>query len=49
MKTHTSSNKERNGPDIHGCVYDLKDGLINSILEIKAGTPIDSLYKYEFA
>ncbi|MFT3949093.1 MAG: carbonic anhydrase [Agriterribacter sp.] len=49
-KTSTIQNawKERNGPDIHGWVYDLKDGLINPILEIKAGTAIDSLYKYEF-
>lgn len=50
-KTSTIQNawKERKGPDIHAWVYDLKDGLINPILEIKAGTPIDSLYKYEFA
>lgn len=33
-------------PDLHGWVYDLKDGIINPVLEMKAGTPIDELYKY---
>lgn len=41
--------KKRKGPDIHGWVYGLKDGLINPILEIKAGSNIDPLYKYDFA
>ena len=34
-------------PDLHGWVYGLKDGIIKSIFEMKAGTPIDPLYEYE--
>lgn len=38
--------KERQGPALHGWVYDLKDGIINPVFEMKAGTPIDPLYQY---
>ena len=38
--------KKREGPDLHGWVYGLKDGLINPVLEIKANSPIDPLYEY---
>lgn len=38
--------KERNGPDLHGWVYGLKDGLINPVFEMKANTSIDPLYEY---
>ena len=41
--------KKRKGPHIHGWVYGLEDGLINPVLEIKAGTPVDRLYEYDFA
>ena len=34
-------------PDLHGWVYDLHDGLINPIVEMKAGTDIDPLYEFE--
>jgi len=34
-------------PDLHGWVYGLKDGLINPIFEMKAGTHIDQLYEYD--
>jgi carbonic anhydrase len=34
-------------PDLHGWVYGLKDGLINPVFEMKAGTHIDSLYEYD--
>jgi carbonic anhydrase len=34
-------------PDLHGWVYGLKDGIINPVLEMKAGTHIDPLYEYE--
>jgi carbonic anhydrase len=34
-------------PDLHGWVYGLKDGIINQVFEMKAGSPIDPLYKYE--
>ena len=39
--------KERNGPDLHGWVYGLKDGIINPVYEMKANTPIDPLYVYD--
>lgn len=34
-------------PDLHGWVYGLKDGIIKPVVEMKAGTHIDSLYEYE--
>jgi carbonic anhydrase len=34
-------------PDLHGWVYSLKDGLINPILEMKAGSHIDRIYQYD--
>ncbi|MFT3700749.1 MAG: carbonic anhydrase [Agriterribacter sp.] len=40
--------QERNGPDLHGWVYGLKDGLINPVLELRAGSKIDTLYRYDF-
>ena len=39
--------KNENRPDLHGWVYGLKDGLINPVFEMKAGTHIDKLYEYE--
>ena len=39
--------KERQSPDLHGWVYGLKDGLINPVFEMKAGTPIDPLYQFD--
>lgn len=35
-------------PDLHGWVYDLHDGLIKPIVEMKAGTDIDPLYEFDF-
>jgi carbonic anhydrase len=34
-------------PHLHGWVYGLKDGLINPVFEMSAGTAIDPLYSYE--
>lgn len=34
-------------PDLHGWVYDLHDGLIKPIAEMKAGTDIDPVYEYK--
>jgi carbonic anhydrase len=34
-------------PDLHGWVYGLKDGIIKPVFEMKAGSHIDPLYKYE--
>lgn len=40
--------KNEQRPDLHGWVYDLHDGLIKSIVEMKAGTPLpDPLYGYK--
>lgn len=36
-----------NRPDLHGWVYDLHDGIIHPIVEMKAGTDIDPLYEFE--
>jgi carbonic anhydrase len=33
-------------PDLHGWVYDIKDGIIKPVFEMKAGTHIDELYEY---
>ncbi|MBM3417265.1 MAG: carbonic anhydrase [Bacteroidetes bacterium] len=38
--------KHENRPDLHGWVYDLKDGIIKPVFEMPAGTPIDGVYKY---
>ena len=38
--------KNRQGPDIHGWVYGLKDGLIKPVFEMKANTAIDPLFEY---
>jgi carbonic anhydrase len=39
--------KDGNGPDLHGWVYGLKDGIINPVFEMKAGTHIDPLYEFD--
>ena len=39
--------KEERRPDLHGWVYGLKDGIINPLLDMKAGTHIDPLYEYD--
>ena len=39
--------KHEQRPHLHGWVYGLKDGLINPIFEMKAGTHIDQLYEYD--
>ena len=39
--------KNEQRPDLHGWVYGLKDGLINPLFQMKAGTHIDALYEYD--
>lgn len=34
-------------PHLHGWVYGLKDGIINPVFEMNAGTHIDELYEYD--
>jgi carbonic anhydrase len=38
--------KHEQRPELHGWVYGLKDGIISSVFEMKAGTHIDELYEY---
>ncbi|MBS1748748.1 MAG: carbonic anhydrase [Bacteroidetes bacterium] len=38
---------KRNEPHLHGWIYGLKDGLIKPVMELKAGSEIDPLYRYE--
>jgi carbonic anhydrase len=39
--------KKEQRPHLHGWVYGLKDGLINPVFEMSAGTHIDPIYEYE--
>lgn len=39
--------KYNNIPHLHGWVYGLKDGIINPVFEMAAGTHIDPLYEYD--
>jgi carbonic anhydrase len=39
--------KEHKAPDLHGWVYGLHNGLIKPLLEMPAGTHIDSLYEFD--
>ncbi len=38
--------KEEHRPDLHGWVYGLRDGIINPVYEMNAGTRIDALYEF---
>ncbi len=39
--------KERNAPDLHGWIYQLENGLIKHVHDIKAGEYPDSLYQFQ--
>ncbi len=39
--------KKKKSPDLHGWVYGLKDGLINTVFEMPAGSRIDPLYEFD--
>ena len=39
--------KNEQRPHLHGWVYGLKDGLINPVFEMSAGTPIDPLFEFD--
>lgn len=39
--------KQTGSPDLHGWVYDLRDGIINPLFEMPAGSEIDTLFKYD--
>ena len=41
--------QNRKAPSLHGWVYDLKDGIINPLVDISPDTKIDNdIYKYKF-
>lgn len=37
----------RQGPELHGWVYGLDNGIIREIIQLDAGSPIDPLYAYD--
>ena len=39
--------KNDNGPDLHGWVYDLRDGIINPVFDLPAGSKIDTAFEYD--
>ena len=39
--------KTRKGPHLHGWVYGLKNGIINPVCEMSAGSVVEDLYLYE--
>ncbi len=39
--------KDHNGPDLHGWVYDLRDGIINPVFDMQARTIIDDIFTYD--
>lgn len=38
--------KHHQRPYLHGWVYDMKNGLINSVFEMEPNTPVDPIYQY---
>jgi carbonic anhydrase len=34
-------------PDLHGWVYDLRDGIIRPVFDMKSGSDVEPLYKYD--
>ena len=38
--------KNSGSPDLHGWVYDLRDGIINPVFDMPAGSKIDEIFKY---
>lgn len=40
--------KSSDAPHLHGWVFDLKTGLIKEILSLPPGSPIESIFRYDF-
>ena len=47
MSTIQKAWREEHRPDLHGWAYGLKDGYINPLMRLTAGSEIDPLYTYE--
>ena len=39
--------KYNKGPDLHGWVYDLRDGIINPVFDMPAGSKVDDIFAYD--
>ena len=39
--------KNNYAPDLHGWVYDLRDGILNPVFEMPAGSKIDDIFEYD--
>ena len=39
--------KNNHAPDLHGWVYDLRDGILNPVFEMPAGSKIDDIFVYD--
>ena len=39
--------KYNKAPDLHGWVYDLRDGIINPVYDMPAGSKIDDIFEYD--
>ena len=39
----------RSGPELHGWVYGLHNGIIREIVQLDAGTPLDPIYQYDLS
>ena len=39
--------KNTKGPDLHGWVYDLRDGIINPVFDMPVGSKIDDIFEYD--
>ncbi len=39
---------QRQGPQLHGWVFNLNNGLINTVTEMQPGSHIDPIYRYDF-
>lgn len=38
--------KQNKIPHLHGWVYDLRDGIVNPVFDMEAGTPVDPIFEY---
>ena len=39
--------KNNHAPDLHGWVYDLRDGIINPVFDMPAGSKVDAIFEYD--
>jgi carbonic anhydrase len=39
--------KNNNAPHLHGWVYDLRDGIINPVFDMPAGSKVDDIFEYD--